>query len=85
MSEEIEKALLEKLTELSEDMKEVKEFIGERDVVSNEEYRKIKKISKTKMYRILQKPGCPRVDSRNVSKKALDKFIRDSSTRKASK
>jgi hypothetical protein len=81
MSEEA----LKKLNEIHEDMKEIKEFISKRDVVTNEAYCTLKgmKIRKLREWFAKKPDGCPREDARHVSIKAVDNWARTKYTKKS--
>jgi hypothetical protein len=77
MSDDLEKIILE----MRDDIKDVKQYIGERDIMTNSEYCKLRKIAKPTLIGWFKK-DCPRVDSHNVSKKAVDDWARSNNTRK---
>lgn len=70
-----------RIEEIQNDMKEVLAFIGARDIITNLEYCQIRGIAKPTLQGWFKK-GCPRVDSRHVSKKAVDNWASISNTRK---
>jgi len=84
MSDDLEKTILQEL-------KEIKEYIGERDVVPNAEYCRLRKISTATLRKYFAKvpldgsPGCPRENWEEVSIKAVDNWRRDINTRKPRK
>jgi hypothetical protein len=73
---------LKKLNEIHEDMKEIKQFISARDKVKNRDYCTLRGIS---YYTILGwfAKGCPRLDSRHVSVKAVDQWVEEKNTKKS--
>jgi hypothetical protein len=76
MSDDLEKTILAEL-------KEIKEYIGERDVVPNAEYCRLRKISTATLKKYFGKPAtestpaCPREDYYHVSIKAVDNWRRE--------
>jgi hypothetical protein len=74
---------LKKLTEIQEDMKEIKEFISARDKIKNKDYciQRDPKISYATLLGWFAK-GCPRIDSRHVSIKEVDKWVAEKNTKK---
>jgi len=77
MSDDLEKTILAEL-------KEIKDYIGERDKVPNAEYCRIRKISTATLRKYFGK-GCPRENWEEVSIKKVDEWRRDVNTRKPKK
>lgn len=74
---------LKKLNEIQEDMKEIKEYIAKNDVVKNIDFcnQRNPPIAYPTLIGWFQK-GCPRVDSRHVSKKEVNEWVSKNNTRK---
>jgi hypothetical protein len=83
MSDEALKKLeaIEKKIDLQNaEIKEIKDFIGNRDRVKNSEYCNLRKITRrTLEYWFIK--GCPKEDARHVSIKAVDDWARKNNTR----
>lgn len=80
MSDDLEKIILE----MRDDIKEVKQYIGERDKMSTAEYCKQRGIAKATLRKWFGK-GCPKIDYYNVSKKAVDDWAKENNTRRSKK
>ena len=84
MSDDLEKKLLEQIAEIKEDVREIKKFMPTTDVISNVDYCKYKGIAYPTLIGWFKK-DCPRIDSRRVSKKAVDDWAAENNTRKPKK
>jgi hypothetical protein len=85
MSDDLEKVIMG----MAEDIKEIKKYIPTTDIVTNEQYCEYRTANgaKLKVRGLLEwfDKGCPREDSRHVSKKAVDDWAKENNTRKPKK